>query len=443
MVGCARATRLWSLRTYWTVLSRDIVDTLSHEIVDVSWFLTRFMSVMKPGMDVRLLVASWPDDAPRGAVTRFCREHRVSRAWFYKVRADAATRGQWGALELRSTRPATSPSGTPQEMIRLLLETRHDLETNGLDHGPLSVQAKLRRAGLQPPSRATIARIFTRAGAVVPEPRKRPRSSFRMFVYPAPNCCWQIDSTEWTLASGRRVRIFQLIDDHSRLALASLVAAGESSEAALQVVNTAISRHGVPQKFLSDNGAAFNPSRRGIVGQLVRHLESLGVVMMTGKPGKPTTQGKNERVHRTLHRYLNARPPATTIANLQTLVDEFDDYYNTRREHQALDRMTPKEAWDATPKASPPTPPHRPAEPGWENLRRTVAGNGTVTVRSTQYHLGKQHTGTTVHVLVSADTVSVFDLRGTEITSHVRAPHGTRYVGTHAPTSTTQPSTTS
>ncbi len=52
------------------------------------------------------------------------------------------------------------------------------------------------------------------------EPRKKPRSAWRRFVYPAPNACWQLDSTEYVLTGGRTCVIFQLIDDHSRYAVA-------------------------------------------------------------------------------------------------------------------------------------------------------------------------------------------------------------------------------
>jgi putative transposase len=61
------------------------------------------------------------------------------------------------------------------------------------------------------------------------------------------------------------------------------------------VADKAINAHGVPQRLLSDNGAALNPSRRGYIGQLVEHVGRLGVEAITGKPYKPTTQGKNER----------------------------------------------------------------------------------------------------------------------------------------------------
>jgi putative transposase len=100
-----------------------------------------------------------------------------------------------------------------------------------------------------------------------------------------------------------------------------------------------------------------NPSRRGITGQLVTYVTSLGVEAITGKPYKPTTQGKNERFHQTLFRYLDKQPLADTLEQLQAQVDEFDRIYNTERPHHALPgRITPQQAWDATPKADPPRP---------------------------------------------------------------------------------------
>jgi putative transposase len=345
-------------------------------------------------------------------------------------------------------------------MITLVVAVRQQLQMEGLDYGPLSVLARLRRLGItDAPSRATLARLFTQAGVVKAEPKKKPRSAYRRFVYPAPNCLWQIDATEWTLSTGVVCAIFQLIDDHSRLALASLVAASETAEAAVRVVKVAIGRHGVPQKFLSDNGLAFNPSRRGYIGQLVEYLHSLGVVAITGKPYKPTTQGKNERFHRTLHRFLNSRPPAATIEELQELVDEFDRIYNTEREHQALPgHMTPQEAWDATPVATPPTKPALPTAaevlpapptmvvtaPGALVLLaegnakltippgeavRTVSSNGKTSVLNIKFKLGAYYAGQKVHVQWTHKNVDFFDASGTLIVSHPMPGKGVSYVG--------------
>ncbi|MFP5254114.1 MAG: integrase core domain-containing protein, partial [Actinomycetes bacterium] len=178
----------------------------------------------------------------------------------------------------------------------------------------------------------------------------------------APNACWQLDATEYVLTGGRTCVIFQLVDDHSRYAVASHVARSENATDAIVVFDKAVAIHGVPQRLLSDNGAALNPSRRGHLGQLVDHVSCLGVEPITGKPYKPTTQGKNERFHQTLFRYLDKQPLASTLAELQAQVDAFDHIYNTQRPHQGLPgRVTPHTAWQATAKADPPRPkPDRP-----------------------------------------------------------------------------------
>ena len=400
------------------------------------------MSEMKPDIQIRLLVTSWSKDSPRGAVTFFCRQHNVSRSWFYKVRAEAEIKGKWGALELRSTRPESHPARTPEALAELALSIRAELQKEGLDFGPLSVAAKLRRQGLRPPSRATLARIFMRAGVVNPEPKKKPRTAFRRFVYPAPNCCWQIDATNWTLASGRVIVIFQVIDDHSRLALASLVASGETAAAALEVVATAIERHGVPQKFLSDNGTALNNQRRGRSTQLVTFLHAFGVETMTGKPGKPTTQGKNERFHRTLHKYLNAREPSKTMEALQAHVDRFDRYYNTQREHQGLaPGMTPQQAWDATPVAAAPTRPRGNASSearqyekvGPQSAQRLAARHGSLRFRGIRFMIGREYAFQTIHIIYSSKKITFFDSDGTQLISHPWPEPGVRNVGNGKP----------
>jgi putative transposase len=394
--------------------------------------------------NVRLLIARWPNDAPRGAVTEFCRTYGISRSVFYKVRAAAAERGSWNVLEPQPSTPRTSPGRTDPELVRIALGLRATLQDQGWDHGPLSVRAKMLAMGLTAPSRVTLARIFTRAGVVRPEPRKKPRSAYRRFVYPAPNCCWQIDATEWTIARGRTCVIFQVIDDHSRYALASLVAADETSDAALQVVKLAIGRHGIPQRFLSDNGSALNPSRRGREGRLVRYLRSLGVEPITGKPGKPTTQGKNERFHQTLFRYLNRQPAAATLEQLQAQVDTFDHAYNTERAHQALPAgMTPQLAWDATPKAPAPEPPaaadllvRDPAQ-----VHRTVTKLGTIRLHCARINVGPQYAGATLTILYDADTTELYDPAGTEIATIERPKPGS-YINVN-PDRVRQPSTKS
>jgi len=168
-----------------------------------------------------------------------------------------------------------------------------------------------------------------------------------------------LTGSEYVITQGRKVVIFQLQDDHSRLAVASLVASSETSQAAIDVFDKGVAARGVPQRLLTDNGIALNPSRRGVTGRLVEHVRSLGVEPITSKPYHPTTQGKNERFHQTLFRYLDQQPLAASTAELQEQVDRFDLIYNTQRPHQGLPgRITPQQAQDATEIAQAPRPRH-------------------------------------------------------------------------------------
>lgn len=190
-------------------------------------------------------------------MTTFCAEHGISRKTFYAILARARSEGQAAALEPRSRRPHTSPNRLSEEVKDQAVGVRAALESSGLDHGPVSVHDKMVALGMTPvPSIAALARIFREKGVARAEPRKKPRASYRRFVYPAPNACWQLDATEYVLAGGRKCVIFQLIDDHSRYAVASHVATGETAKDAIRVFDKAVAAHGVPQRLLSDNGIA-------------------------------------------------------------------------------------------------------------------------------------------------------------------------------------------
>jgi transposase InsO family protein len=80
----------------------------------------------------------------------------------------------------------------------------------------------LDQEGIRPPSTSTIRRILIAAGLISPEPKKRPKSSYRRFEADQPNECWQSDFTHWQLADGTGVEIINWLDDHSRYLLANL-----------------------------------------------------------------------------------------------------------------------------------------------------------------------------------------------------------------------------
>lgn len=385
-------------------------------------------------------------------MTTFCVEHQISRKTFYAIRARTRTDGATAALEPRSRRPRNSPTQLSDETKQQALGVRAALESCGLDHGPISVFDKMHAIGLESvPSVASLARIFRQAGVSKAEPRKKPRSAWRRFVYPAPNACWQLDATGYVLTRGRQCVIFQLIDDHSRYAVASHAAWGETSEAAIAVFNKAVAAHGVPQRLLSDNGIALNPARRGYQGRLVKHLSRLGVEAITGKPYKPTTQGKNERFHQTLFRYLDKQPLASTLAELQAQIDAFDDIYNNERPHQGLPgRVTPHTAWEATPKAEAPHPKPDPPfflQPAAKRFQpapeptdlpagthvKTLSSAGGLLLAGVTYQVDGRRGFEQVLVVVDGDTITVADFDGEVLIEHTRPAPGVKYVGNGRP----------
>lgn len=332
---------------------------------------------------------------------------------------------------------ARSPLGVPVEIEELAVAIRKDLADGGWDHGPVTVRYRLQQVGIAAPAASTLARIFTRRGMVVAQPQKRPRSSYRRFEAAMVHECWQLDSFEWLLddaehrprgASPRPrsvANVYQLEDDRSRFIVASHVELGETAAGAIAVVDKAIAAFQVPQRLLTDNGSAFNQTRLGRRSRLVEHLAALGCRAITGRPGHPQTQGKDERVHATTQQWLRAQPRAHTVAELQAQIDQFDRQYNTWRPHQSLAMRTPATALADGPLAMPPIPPEPPIPgrslPTTAKVYKTDFA-GRVRFNRINITLGVRHGLTTVTVVRNGDTATIFDAHGALIMSQVLKP---------------------
>jgi transposase InsO family protein len=286
------------------------------------------------------------------SVTAAAAEYGFSRRHLHRLLV-AYREGGLDALEPRSRRPKANAAATPVLVRERVIELRQTLSAQGLDAGPVTIAWHLEREGLRVPSTSTIRRILHQAGLIVPEPRKRPRSSYVRFEMAQPNEMWQSDFIHWRLADGTDVEVLNWLDDHSRYLLSCTAHAPVTGDGVVAVFLANVERYGPPASTLTDNGSVYTSRFTGGRNAFEYVLPLLGVRQKNGSPGHPQTQGKTERFHQTLQRWLAARPPASSATQLQRQLDEFREHYNEKRPHRALQRTTPGHAYRATLKAGP------------------------------------------------------------------------------------------
>jgi len=341
------------------------------------------------------------------SIGELARAHGVHRSWLYKRLARYRAEGPAG-LAPRSRRPHRSPTAMDPAVAEEIVALRTALLAEGLDAGALTIQWHLARRGGPAPSSSSIVRLLRRRGLVIPEPRKRPRSSFIRFEAELPNQLWQTDATHWALGDGSAVEILNYLDDHSRLCLGSVPHPTVKAADVVADFHQAAARAGYPAALLSDNGAVFSGASRNGKVLIELELERLGIAGKHARPYHPQTCGKVERFHQTQKRWLAKQPAAATLEELHSQLDRFRLHYNLHRPHRALGRKTPQEVWDAKVKAGPGAA----VPPVHFRVRHdTVDRDGRVTLRydSRLHHigLGRRHRGTPIVLFVADREVRI------------------------------------
>jgi transposase InsO family protein len=338
-------------------------------------------------------------------VSEVARAYGVARSWVYALLARYRAEGE-AAFEPRSRRPKTSPAAISDGTIELIVRLRKELAGQGLDAGPHTICWHLRHHHQLRVSPATISRYLARAGLVIPEPRKRPKSSYIRFQAEQPNECWQSDFTHYPLADGTGTEVLTWLDDHSRYALSVTAWNRVTGPIVLAAFRATVQRYGPPAATLTDNGMVFTTRFSGGKGGrngLEAELRRLGIRQKNGRPNHPQTQGKAERFQQTLKNWLTAQDPQPAdLPQLQALLDAFTHIYNHQRPHRSLPhRATPATAYAARPKAA---PGDRTADTHDRVRTDRIDTNGVVTLRhgGKLYHIGigRTHAGTHIIMLV-------------------------------------------
>ena len=351
------------------------------------------------------------------SVTAAAAEYGFSRRHLHRLLARYREGGLEG-LEPRSRRPHATPIATPERVRERVIELRAQLTADGLDAGPVTIAWHLEREGLGVRSTSTIRRILHQAGLITPQPRKRPRSSYTRFEAAQPNEMWQSDFMHWSLQDGTDVEVLNWLDDHSRYLLAATVHQPVSGDDVVAVFLDLVERYGPPASTLTDNGSVYTSRFTGGRNAFEYVLPVLGIRQKNGSPGHPQTQGKIERFHQTLQRWLAARPRPGSVAELQRQLNAFQAHYNEQRPHRALHRRTPGDAYRAIPKA---VPAGSTAQDHYRLRYDRLDPKGRMTLRRAgrMHHLGigAKHARKRILALADDHHITVADLTTGEVLS--------------------------
>lgn len=351
------------------------------------------------------------------------RRFGVSKSLVHKLHHRFLVEGEL-AYRPRSRAPRRVANRTPDRIRARVLELRASLISEGLDAGADTLHALLAAESVAL-SRSTIWRILTTAGVVESQPQKRPRSSWIRFAADRPNELWQSDFTHWRLPDGSEWEIIGWLDDHSRYLTHLSAHHRVTGRVVTDSFQQTAAEYGFPAATLTDNGNVYTTryaGGRGPRGATPNAFETLlaltGIDQRNGRPYKPTTQGKIERLWQTLKKRLTARAPESP-ADLQAELDAFRTHYNHHRPHRSLGGRTPAFAYKLIPKAAPTTPD---SPDLWRVRYDTIDAGGKISLRlgnrMTHLGYGRANARTEVIILIHGLNATTITHAGEVIADH-------------------------
>jgi transposase InsO family protein len=313
--------------------------------------------------------------------SELCRRFNISRQTGYKWLERHKTHGPDGLAD-QSRRPHHSPMRSPQHVVEIVLELRHQhgwggrkIEQRLLDMGHTEV-----------PAPATITEILRRHG-LIPEHESARRQHWQRFEHEYPNSLWQMDfkGDFPTLETGRCAPL-TVLDDHSRFNIVLAACSRMTTQVVQSELERAFRCYGLPARINTDNGAPWgSPSAPGQITELAVWMIRLGIHVSYSRPYHPQTNGKDERFHRSLKAEVLERHAFTTHAHVQRELERWRHVYNTERPHEALGMATPMTRYKPSPRVMPDHLPEPEYGPGDEVLR--VNSNGVVRFRGERLRL--------------------------------------------------------
>jgi len=316
-------------------------------------------------------------------VSDLCQRFGISRKTGYKWLNRYQQHGKESLMD-QSRRPQISPNRTPAEIEELVLQARDRYPV----WGGRKIRSLLLRDGhVDIPCPSTITAILHRNGRMDAAESVK-HKAFQRFEKKHPNELWQMDfKGHFAMTGGGRCHPLTVLDDCSRFLLGLRACANETHETVVEQLTSIFRLYGIPDRMLMDNGSPWGSDGDNPYTRLTVWLIRLGINISHGRPYHPQTQGKDERLHRTLNEELINRRRFPDLWHCQPVFDDWRDTYNQVRPHQALDMCVPGERYRLSSRCFPETLP--PILYDTADIVRKVDVCGRISFRSRKFRVGK------------------------------------------------------
>jgi transposase InsO family protein len=317
-------------------------------------------------------------------ISALCRAFGISRKTAYKWLKREREAGGTAGLENQSRRPHHSPGQTATEIETQVLAVREKHKV----WGGRKIRRILQNDGCEPvPAASTITAILRRYALIDPQESQK-HKPYQRFEHEQPNELWQMDFKGFfALRTGGYCHPLTVIDDHSRFLVGLKACPNETYETVKTQLTAIFQAFGLPTRMLMDNGSpwGFDLENRHTI--LTAWLLRLNIAISHGRPYHPQTQGKDERLNRTLLAEVISQHPMETLQESQVYFDDWQNIYNNIRPHDALQLATPASRYQPSSRSFPAVLP--PITYEADDIIRKVDMAGKISFHNHTFRVGK------------------------------------------------------
>jgi len=312
-------------------------------------------------------------------IRALCREFSITPRTGYKWIKRYQEQGDVGLYD-HNRRPKHSPHKSSPIIEEAVLKVRRAHPA----WGGRKIKWRLAQEGIKPiPAASTITAILFRNEMLDHEESTKHRPIQR-FEMEQPNQLWQMDFKGYfEMTNGLLCHPLTVLDDHSRFLVGLKACPHQHARAVQGHLRDIFGCYGLPERMLMDNGAIW----KGFHTKLTFWLVRLGIQVVHGRIHHPQTQGKDERLHRTLKNELLIRQPFYDLNDSQSKFDTWRNSYNYERPHQALAMQTPGSHYQPSSRTFTGSFPPIEYEPG--DILRKVDCLGKLQFQGRKFRIGK------------------------------------------------------